>query len=43
VVAIKSKDLSSPFASLEIARLYKEAGPWEHWRVKALSFLREDG
>ena len=43
VVAIKSKDLSSPFAYLEIARPYNEAGKWERCREKALGFLREDG
>ena len=37
VVAIKSKDLSSPFAYLGIARLYKEAGDGE----KALEWAEE--
>jgi uncharacterized Zn finger protein len=37
VVAIKSKDLSSPFAYLEIARLYKEAGDDD----KALEWAEE--
>jgi uncharacterized Zn finger protein len=37
VVAVKSKDLSSPFAYLEIARLYKEAGDDE----KALEWAEE--
>ena len=37
VVAIKSKDLSSPFTYLEIARLYKEAGDEE----KALEWAEE--
>ena len=37
VVAIKSKDLSSPFAYLEIARLYKQVGDNE----KALEWAEE--
>jgi uncharacterized Zn finger protein len=37
VVAVKSKDLSSPFAFLGIARLYKEAGDAE----KALEWAEE--
>jgi uncharacterized Zn finger protein len=37
VVAIKSKDLSSPFTYLEIARLHKEAGDGE----KALEWAEE--